>query len=86
MNILKKLQQHGILTSTRGVQGGYRLGVDLTDVSLFESIRILEGKVEPGCDHETDVGVASDGAAESGTSGAVLAGAGRRRRRFGVAV
>jgi len=52
MNILKRLQKHRIVVSARGINGGYRLGSDLVAVSLHELIRILEGKVEPGCDHE----------------------------------
>lgn len=54
MNILKRLQQHRLVVSTRGMKGGYRIGTDLDAVSLHELIRILEGKVEPGCDHEHD--------------------------------
>jgi Rrf2 family protein len=52
MNILKTLGKHGILSSVRGVSGGYRIRADLEAVSLHELIRILEGKVEPGCDHD----------------------------------
>jgi len=54
MNILKALQKHGIVRSTRGVRGGYVLGAHLDEVSLHELIRVLEGKVEPGCDHEDE--------------------------------
>jgi Rrf2 family protein len=52
MNILKSLQKHRLVVSTRGKKGGYRIGSDLDAVSLHELIRILDGKVEPGCDHE----------------------------------
>jgi Rrf2 family protein len=52
MNILKSLQGDGILRSTRGKHGGYRIAGDLEEISLYELIRVLEGKVEPGCDHE----------------------------------
>jgi Rrf2 family protein len=41
-NILKNLQQHGLLRSTRGVKGGYRIGRDLAAVSLYELIAIVE--------------------------------------------
>ncbi len=54
MNILKTLQRHGIVASTRGIHGGYRLGGRTENVSLHELIRILEGKVEPGCDHDSE--------------------------------
>jgi Rrf2 family protein len=42
MNILKILQGHGLLQSTRGVKGGYRVARDLTTVSLHELIAIVE--------------------------------------------
>lgn len=54
MNILKTLQKHRVVTSTRGMLGGYTIGSDLSAISLHELIRILEGKVEPGCDHENE--------------------------------
>jgi Rrf2 family protein len=54
MNILKTLHQQEILNSTRGVKGGYNLKSDLAGVSLFDLIRMLEGKVVPGCDHDHD--------------------------------
>jgi Rrf2 family protein len=61
MNILKKLQGNGLLQSTRGKRGGYRIGCDLDEVSLYELIQVLEGKVEPGCDHEDSLGSAGRG-------------------------
>jgi len=54
MNILKRLQKHDIVVSTRGIRGGYRIGANLDAVSLHELIRILEGDVEPGCDQELE--------------------------------
>ena len=62
MNILKELQHHGLLRSTRGVKGGYEIGVDLASVSLHELIVVLEGPVRlvgcvgepPACHHDTD--------------------------------
>jgi Rrf2 family protein len=54
MNILKTLQRHGIVASTRGASGGYRLAGKTDQVSLHDLIRILEGKVEPGCDHDSE--------------------------------
>ena len=61
MNILKELQHHRLLRSTRGVKGGYEIAVDLAAVSLHELIVALEGPVrlvecaEPSapCQHET---------------------------------
>ena len=51
MNILKVLHQRGILRSTRGASGGYRLVGDLSKVSLFELNELIErvenGEAEP---------------------------------------
>jgi len=47
MNILKVLHQRGILRSTRGASGGYRIAVDLSKVSLFEMNELVE-RVENG--------------------------------------
>jgi Rrf2 family protein len=52
MNILKTLHRNQLLQSTRGVKGGYNLRSNLVGVSLYDLIRMLEGKVEPGCDHD----------------------------------
>lgn len=41
-NILKNLQQHGLLRSTRGVKGGYRIDRDLAAVSLYELIAVVD--------------------------------------------
>ncbi len=61
MNILKSLQGDAILQSTRGKRGGYQIACDLDGVSLYQLIQILEGKVEPGCDHEDMPGVGRRG-------------------------
>jgi Rrf2 family protein len=42
MNILKTLQGHEVLESTRGVKGGYRIGVDLAQLTLHEFVAIVE--------------------------------------------
>lgn len=47
MNVLKTLHQGGILRSTRGSRGGYRIAADLERVSLFDLVRVLE-RTEPG--------------------------------------
>src|ERR1700728_2713904 len=62
MNILKELQHHGLLRSTRGVKGGYEIAVDLAAVSLHQLIVALEGPVKlvecagesAACQHEND--------------------------------
>jgi Rrf2 family protein len=46
MNILKELQHHGVLRSTRGVKGGYEIAVDLANVSLHQLVVALEGPVK----------------------------------------
>ena len=42
-NILKALAGAGILTSTRGAQGGYELARASADISLAEIVEALEG-------------------------------------------
>jgi Rrf2 family protein len=61
MNLLKNLQAHGLLRSTRGVKGGYQLATDLSRLPLYDLIAIIEcsrpeAADEPcGClDHVTD--------------------------------
>lgn len=58
MNILKTLHQHGVLTSRRGVKGGYQVGIDLDSMSLCEFIAIVECEDHGGECHcrETQVG------------------------------
>ncbi|MGE5612044.1 MAG: RrF2 family transcriptional regulator [Bacillota bacterium] len=46
MNILKTLHHSGLLSSTRGTKGGYRLCTDLSKVSIHDLIQILEGPVK----------------------------------------
>jgi Rrf2 family protein len=59
MKILKCMQHHGLLHSTRGVRGGYRLVADLDETSLFDLVAMMECPdrpgVECGCmDHSAD--------------------------------
>jgi Rrf2 family protein len=42
MNLLKNLQAHGLLRSTRGVKGGYQIKVDLGNLPLYDLIAIVE--------------------------------------------
>jgi Rrf2 family protein len=42
MNLLKNLQAHGLLRSTRGVKGGYQIKVDLGALRLYDLIAIVE--------------------------------------------
>ena len=43
MQILKRLHLAGMLSSTRGVKGGYRIAVNLDDVSLVKLLEVIEG-------------------------------------------
>jgi len=44
MNILKGLNRRGLLDSTRGIRGGYRLGRDLVAASLHDLIQIVDSE------------------------------------------
>lgn len=43
LQILRSLVNHGILVSTRGVEGGYRLGRRPSDITLLEIFDAIEG-------------------------------------------
>jgi len=43
LQILRNLVAHGVLESTRGVDGGYTLRQDATDVSLLDIIEAVDG-------------------------------------------
>lgn len=45
MNLLKELQQHGFVNSTRGTKGGYHLGSNSDSVCLYDLVLALEGPV-----------------------------------------
>ena len=42
MNVLKTLHGAGILRSSRGMRGGYRIAADMERLSLFDLVRVLE--------------------------------------------
>ena len=50
MNLLKNLQAHDLLRSTRGVKGGYQLNADLNAIGLYDFIAMVEceGRAAPG--------------------------------------
>ncbi len=53
--VLQALNQGGIVKSIQGVQGGYHLLKDLTDVSLFDLIEVIEGPLSlVRCIHDAD--------------------------------
>ena len=47
MNILKALNRHDLLTSSRGIRGGYQIGRGLMTASLYDLISILDGDQPP---------------------------------------
>src|SRR5688572_16532206 len=48
VKILKCLQSHGILLSSRGIRGGYRIVADLDETSLLDLVAIMECPDRPG--------------------------------------
>ena len=48
LQILRNLVHHGILHSTRGVDGGFMLGRGPHDISLLEVIEAIDGPLEAG--------------------------------------
>lgn len=46
LQILRSLVNHGILQSTRGVDGGYTLSRPAADISLLEVMEAVEGPVD----------------------------------------
>lgn len=63
--LLKSLARNGLVTSTRGANGGYRLAHDASDISAADIIDALEGPVsitecsasDSHCDIEADCSV-----------------------------
>jgi Rrf2 family cysteine metabolism transcriptional repressor len=50
------LKRSGLVTSTRGALGGYRLSRDPKDISIGEIIRALEGSLAPlACVEDEDI-------------------------------
>jgi Rrf2 family protein len=53
--ILKTLRQAGLVESSAGVNGGYRLARPATEITAGEAIRALDGRIAPmGCVSEYD--------------------------------
>lgn len=46
MNILKVFAQHDIVSSTRGINGGYKLSIPSHQLSLLRIVQVLEGSVK----------------------------------------
>ncbi len=48
LQILRNLVNHGLLRSTRGVDGGYMLLKKPHDISVLDILEAIEGPVDPG--------------------------------------
>ncbi len=47
LQVLRNLVNDGLLKSTRGVDGGYRLAKPLAQITLLEIIEAIDGPVQP---------------------------------------
>jgi Rrf2 family protein len=56
LQILRSLVNHGILRSTRGVDGGYALVRPARDVSVLQVIEAIEGPLCEGSENHVDAG------------------------------
>lgn len=45
--LISKLKKANLVVSIRGAQGGYKLAKDMTDISVGEILRALEGDLAP---------------------------------------
>jgi Rrf2 family protein len=59
LQILRSLVTHGILRSTRGVDGGYTLTRAPADISLLEVIEAIDGPLLAGSDLDVQLPAAS---------------------------
>jgi Rrf2 family cysteine metabolism transcriptional repressor len=67
-HLVAKLREAGLVTSTRGAHGGYRLARPADEIDMFEIVQSLEGPIAPMecfhveregrvlCSHEADDG------------------------------
>jgi Rrf2 family transcriptional regulator, cysteine metabolism repressor len=56
-HLVAKLCQAGLVTSTRGARGGYRLARPAAEITMDEVVEALEGQIAPmECFHETPEG------------------------------
>ncbi|MCC6492561.1 MAG: Rrf2 family transcriptional regulator [Pirellulales bacterium] len=51
LQVLRSLVNEGILKSTRGVDGGYRLARPLSQITLLEIVEAIDGPVQPELPH-----------------------------------
>lgn len=56
-HLVAKLRNAGLVDSTRGAHGGYRLAREAADITMQEVVEALEGQIAPmECFHETPEG------------------------------
>jgi len=56
-HLVAKLRKAGLVTSTRGAHGGYRLASPAEEITMIEVVEALEGQIAPmECFHETPEG------------------------------
>jgi Rrf2 family cysteine metabolism transcriptional repressor len=56
-HLVAKLRDAGLVASTRGAHGGYRLGRPAEEIKMLEVVEALEGPIAPmECFHETREG------------------------------
>jgi len=56
-HLVAKLRKAGLVTSTRGAHGGYRLARDAGEITMDEVVEALEGQIVPmECFHDTPEG------------------------------
>ena len=47
LQVLRSLVNEGLLKSTRGVDGGYRLAKPLSQISLLDVVEAIDGPIQP---------------------------------------
>lgn len=47
LQVLRTLVNEGLLTSTRGVDGGYRLAKPLSQITLLDVVEAIDGPIQP---------------------------------------
>jgi Rrf2 family protein len=56
-HLVAKLRKAGLVTSTRGAHGGYRLAMPAEEITMNSVVEALEGQISPmECFHETPEG------------------------------
>lgn len=54
--VLQRLVKDGLLSSTRGPKGGFKLKKDPSEIQIYDIYRSIEGEIEYGeCPHENHV-------------------------------